>query len=83
MQGIVFRTPRGMIVLADAANFSAAFGVAPPHPEDGPHLAGFTVDCTSLDPFAGKGLATVGERLVLPPVEAFGAAIGFAKQGHG
>ena len=80
---IVFRTPRGMIVLADAANFSAAFGVAPPHPEDGPHLAGFTVDCTSLDPFAGKGLASVGERLLLPPVRGFGAAIGFAKKDHG
>ena len=80
---IVFRTPRGMIVLADAANFSAAFGVAPPHPEDGPHLAGFTVDCASLDALADKGLATVGERLVLPPGQAFGVAVGFAKQGHG
>ena len=80
---IVFRTPRGTVVLADAASFRAAFGVAPPHPEDGPHLAGFTIDCASLDCFAGKGLAAVGERLVLPPERGFGVAIGFAKQKHG
>src|SRR5690606_17040233 len=80
---IVFRTPRGTIVLADAENFQAAFGVAPPHPQDGPHLAGFTVDCASLDPFADKGLASVGERLVLSPARGFGAAVGFAKKNHG
>ncbi|MDQ2634216.1 MAG: VOC family protein [Pseudomonadota bacterium] len=80
---IVFRTPRGTIVLADAKNFRAEFGAAPPHPEDGPHLAGFTVDCASLDLFAGKGLAPVGERLVLPPAKGFGVAIGFARKVHG
>ena len=80
---IAFRTPRGTIVLADAETFRAAFGVAPPHPEDGPHLAGFTVDCISLDALAGRGFAAVGERLVLPPVEAFGVAVGFAKKKHG
>jgi hypothetical protein len=80
---IVFRTPRGTIVLADDESFRAAFGAAAPHPEDGPHLAGFTIDFTSLDSFAGKGLASVGERLVLPPGKGFGAAIGFAKQKHG
>jgi hypothetical protein len=80
---IAFRTPRGAIVLADGENFRAAFGVAPPHPEDGPHLAGFTIDCASLDSFASKDLAAVGDRLVLPPGKVFGAAVGFAKQGHG
>ena len=80
---IVFQTPRGTIVLADDESFRAAFGVAPPHPEDGPHLAGFTIDCASLDAFAGKGLASVGERLVLPPAQGFGAAVGFVRKDHG
>ncbi|MBL8575866.1 MAG: VOC family protein [Mesorhizobium sp.] len=77
----VFDTPRGRIVLADADSFRQAFGVAPLHPNDGPHLGGFTVDCTSLDGLAGKDLASVGERLVLPPERAFETAIGFAKRG--
>ena len=75
---IVFRTPTGNVVLADPKTFEAAFGVPPPHPEDGPHLAGLTIACATLDSFAGKGLATVGERLVLPPAKAFGTAIGFS-----
>lgn len=73
-----FRTPRGTIVLADAGEFRAAFGVAPPHPEDGPHLAGFTLRCGSLDFFAGKGLDAVGDRLVVLPRLGFGTAIAFA-----
>ena len=68
---IVFRTPRGSVVLAEAEHFRAAFGVEPPHPEDGPHLAGFTIDCASLDSFAGKGLEAVGDRLVLPSCTRF------------
>jgi hypothetical protein len=79
----VFRTPRGTVVLADAENFRAAFGAAPPHPADGPHLAGFTIDCASLDAFAGKGLAALGDRLVLASENGVGVAIGFAKQEHG
>jgi hypothetical protein len=78
---LVFETPRGAVVLADAETFQAAFGVAPPHPDDGPHLAGFTVGCTSLDYFAGKGLVAVGERLVLPPERGFGTAVAFAATG--
>lgn len=77
----VFHTPRGAIVLADAEAFRTAFDVAPPHPEDGPHLAGFTIGCATLEPLAGKGLAPVSERLVLRPDDAFGTAIGFARQG--
>lgn len=77
---IEFRTPRGTIVLADADAFRAAFAIAPPHPEDGPHLAGFTVECASLDSFRGKSLSAVGDRLVLPPERSFGTAIGFAKK---
>lgn len=75
---LVFETPRGAIVLASPERFEAAFGTAPPHPVDGPHLAGFTVACAALDFFEGKGLATVGDRLVLPPERGFGAAVGFS-----
>lgn len=75
----VFETPRGTIVLADAGEFRAAFGVAPPHDRDGPHLAGFTVRCESLDFFAGKGLDQVGQRLVVPPSKGFGTAIAFSQ----
>jgi len=73
----VFETPRGTIVLADAGEFRAAFGVAPPHDADGPHLAGFTVRCETLDFFAGKRLDQVGQRLVVPPSKGFGTAIAF------
>ena len=75
---IVFKTPTGDVILADAKTFEAAFGLPPPHREDGPHLAGLTIACASLDSFAGKGLGTVGERLVLPPAKAFGTAIAFS-----
>jgi hypothetical protein len=75
----VFHTPRGAIVLADTAEFHAAFGGAPPHPEDGPHLAGFTLRCDSLDVLAGKGLDPVGDRLVVPPSRGFGVAIAFSR----
>lgn len=76
----VFETPRGRIILSDADNFRQAFGVAPPHAGDGPHLGGFTVDCASFESFAGKGLEAIGERLVLTPEQAFGTAVGFAKR---
>lgn len=76
---LVFETPRGAVVLASPESFEAAFGSAPPHPHDGPHLAGFTVDCAALDFLADKGLAPIGERLVLPAERGFGTAVGFAK----
>lgn len=76
---LVFHTPRGAIVLADAGAFQAAFGVAPPHPGDGPHLAGFTIRCEKLGFFAGKGLDAVGDRLVVPPSQGFGTAIAFSQ----
>lgn len=78
---IVFRTPAGSIVLADAEAFREAFGEPPPHPEDGPHLAGFTIACASLDSFAGMGLQAIGKRLVLPSQKGFDTAIGFTAQG--
>jgi hypothetical protein len=75
---IVFKTPTGAVVLADPKTFEAAFGVPPPHPQDGPHLAGLTIACATLDTLSGQGLEKVGERLVLPPAKGFGAAIAFS-----
>ena len=75
----VFQTPRGAIILASPAAFEAAFGVPPPHVEDGPHLAGFTIGCRGLEALTDLGLARTGERYVLPPARGFGAAVAFAK----
>jgi hypothetical protein len=79
----LFRTPTGTIVLADPQTFEAAFGVPPPHLEDGPHLAGLTIDCRTLGSLTEQGLASVGSRLVLPPARGFGVAIGFTAQQQG
>lgn len=75
----ILRTPSGDVVLASAEAFADTFGVAPPHPEDGPHLAGLTIGCKSLDFFAGIDLAKVGNRLVASPDKAFGLALAFEK----
>lgn len=74
---VVVETRHGKIVLATPEAFAAAFGVAPPHSADGPHLAAFTVLCKGLDRVP-TGLSRVGERLVLPPGQASGAALAFA-----
>jgi hypothetical protein len=74
---IEIRTAAGTIVLASPETFRSAFGVAPPHPEDGPHLAGLTVACRDLAFFGGLGLMEVGDRLVLPPDRCFGTALAF------
>jgi len=59
--------------------FEAAFGVPAPHPEDGPHLAGFTIGCRGLAHLASLDLPKVGGRYVVPPSRGFGTAIGFAE----
>ena len=76
---IEFATPKGRIVLAGSDAFRAAFGVAPPHPQDGPHLAGVTIDCASLAFLDGRGLSGADDRLVIPPGSAFGTAIAFTQ----
>jgi hypothetical protein len=73
-------TAAGTIILAEAEAFEAAFGVPPPHPQDGPHLAGYTIACRNLDFFAGRNLSQIGERLVVPPVQCFGTALGFTSK---
>lgn len=76
---MAFQTGAGTIVLARPQAFEAAFGVAPPHPEDGPHLAGFTVACHAVGQLAGLPLVGTGNRHVLAPNENFGTAIGFVE----
>src|SRR5579871_2692451 len=75
----VLQTPTGDIILARPSAFEAAFGVPAPHPEDGPHLAGFTIGCRDLSHFASLDLPKVGGRYVVPPFRGFGTAIGFAE----
>jgi len=73
-------TAAGRIVLASPAAFERAFGAPPPHPQDGPHLAGLTIACRSLEFFAGLGLTPIGDRLILPPDRCFGTALAFRKE---
>src|SRR5262249_18606493 len=49
----VLQTRTGTIVLGRPQAFEAVFGIPPPHPEDGPHLAGFTIRCPHLGRLAG------------------------------
>lgn len=73
-------TRAGSVVLADPHTFEAAFGAPPPHHADGPHLAGLTIDCKSLDSLRTKDLQEVDGRLVLPAERAFGTAVAFQRQ---
>jgi hypothetical protein len=76
---VAIQTRTGTIVLARPQAFEAAFGVAPPHPEDGPHLAGFTVACSPLGQLAELPLTKTGNRHVLAPAKNFGTAISFVE----
>jgi hypothetical protein len=71
------QTPIGTIVLARPPAFEKAFGLAVPHPDDGPHLAAFTVACQTLGRLAD--LPRIGDRHVLAPAKNFGTAIGFVE----
>ena len=76
----IFPTAKGEIILALPEAFEAAFGCAPPHPEDGPHLAGFTLECRALELPDTAKLTRRGERLVVAPAHAFGTAVAFTLQ---
>jgi hypothetical protein len=67
----------GTIVLADPATFEEAFGMPPPHPEDGPHLSGLTIACNG--PFQVPQALTkdVGKRRVVSSIDTHGTAIAF------
>jgi Glyoxalase-like domain len=69
------QTRIGAIVLARPQAFERAFGLAAPHPDDGPHLAALTVACQTIGQRAD--LPRIGDRHVLAPGENFGTAIGF------
>jgi hypothetical protein len=75
----IFQTRTGAIVLAHPRAFEAAFGVPVPHPQDGPHLAGLTIDCGNLGKLKDHGLTEVGGRHVLGPQKNFGTAIAFVE----
>jgi hypothetical protein len=68
-------TRTGAIVLARPQAFERAFGLAVPHPDDGPHLAALTVACQTIGQRAN--LRRIGDRHVLAPDKNFGTAIGF------
>lgn len=74
---IVFTTRTGDLVLASPDNFASAFGEAPPHPEDGPHLAGLTIGCRELSSFSDRGLAQIEDNYVLPASRNFGTTLRF------
>jgi Glyoxalase-like domain len=65
-ESIAIRTGDQSIILARPAAFEAGFGIAPPHPGDGPAFAGFTL------------VTTGGERRIIRPEDAFGVAIALA-----
>lgn len=69
------QTRIGTIVLARPQAFEKAFGLAVPHPDDGPHLAALTLVCQTIGQLAD--LPRVGNRHVLAPDKNFGTAIGF------
>jgi glyoxalase-like protein len=75
--GAILQTRTGAIVLARPAAFESAFGVAAPHPDDGPHLAAFTIACQTLGQLAD--LPRNGNRHVLAPAKNFGTAIAFVE----
>ena len=74
---ITLPTRIGAIVLARPAAFERAFGTPAPHPDDGAHLAAFTVACQTLGQPAA--LPRTGNRHVLAPASNFGTAIGFVE----
>jgi hypothetical protein len=75
--GATLQTRTGAILLARPQAFERAFDLSAPHPEDGPHLAAFTVACEALGQLSD--LPRAGDRHVLAPAKNFGTAIGFVE----
>jgi hypothetical protein len=71
----MLQTRTGAIVLARPQPFESAFGLAAPHPDDGPHLAALTVACQTMGELAD--LPRIGNRHVLASENNFGTAVGF------
>jgi len=74
---MTLQTRIGTIVLARPQAFASAFGLAAPHPDDGPHLAALTLVCQTVGQPAD--LPRIGNRYVLAPDKNFGTAIGFVE----
>ena len=74
---VEIQTATGTLILATPACFRATFHCDPPHPGDGPHLAAVTIGCDRLAPLADRGLARVGDRLIVPAASAFGTVLAF------
>jgi hypothetical protein len=70
-------TRYGTIILADAGRFENAFGVPPPNPEDGPHLAGLTIASEGSADLPNTTLKKVGRRMVVSSTNAHGTAFAF------
>ena len=68
----------GTIVLADHPTSEKAFGMPPPHPGDGPPLAGLPIACSGA-PRLPPGVAReTGKRMVVSPALSHGTAIAFS-----
>lgn len=74
---ITLATRQGDIVLATPDEFHNAFGAAPPHPEDGPHLAGLTIASDRIERLPAPLMQETNGRRVVPPWRGFGTAIAF------
>lgn len=77
---IDINTNFGTVVLAERETFRQAFGVMPPHPEDGPHLCGLTIACESGGHLKQDLLSQVGVRQVVNLQRTFGTALAFVVQ---
>ena len=71
-------TTFGTIILAEPDTFEEAFGVPPPHPEDGPHLCGMTIACDNVDRVPQSMTREVGKRRVVTAANTHDTAIAFA-----
>jgi glyoxalase-like protein len=68
----MLQTSIGAIVLARPQAFVNAFGLAAPHPDDGPHLAALTLACQTIGRLAD--LPRIGNRHILAPAKNFGTS---------
>lgn len=80
---IDINTNSGTVVLAEPEAFYEAFGVMPPHPQDGPHLCGLTIACESVNYLKQDLFSQVGVRRVVNLQKTLGTALAFVVQPDG
>lgn len=71
-------TTTGTIIIAGDEEFHQTFGLDPPHPQDGQHLAGLVFGCHDLDRLPKSQVLKHRDRFILPPDQGFGTALAFA-----